>query len=387
MIEADRLARDFRDRFAAEATLFRAPGRVNLIGEHTDYNDGFVMPAALEQATWVAAARRPDMTIRVHSLMTGQTATFGLSEAEPGPRRDWSDYVRGVAVMLARAGHRLAGADMLVASDVPVGAGLSSSAALEVSIGYAMLRLAGAEVDLAQLALACQRAENEFVGMRCGIMDQLIACLGIADHVLMIDCRSLETRPVPLDPRARLVICNTMVRHALAGSEYNRRRRDCEEAVAILSQVLPEVRALRDISCDALEAHQALLPPTVYRRCRHVVTENERVLQMAEALAKRDLARCGLLMMQSHASMRDDYEISCRELDLMVEIASRLPGVFGARMTGGGFGGSAVALVAAEAVEEFSGRVAQDYRAATGLDPAIIPCTPGNGVRVVEREA
>jgi galactokinase len=383
VIEAHRLAEEFRQRFAAEPMLFRAPGRVNLIGEHTDYNDGFVMPAALEQATWVAAAGRNDATVRVHSQMTGQTAEFDLGQSDPQPRRDWSDYVRGVAVMLARAGHRLAGADMLIASDVPVGAGLSSSAALEVSSGYALTEIAGIEIDLTELALSCQRAENQFVGMRCGIMDQLIACKGVAGHALLIDCRSLETRPVPVDRRAQLMICNTMVRHKLAGSEYNRRRRECEEGVGILAKAVPGTRALRDVTLEMLNRHRSLLSDTVYRRCRHVITENARVTAAAEALAAGDLRRCGRLMAESHASLRDDYEVSCRELDLMVEIASRVPGAFGARMTGGGFGGAAVALVAVGAVESFKETVTRDYRLAAGLEPAILACTPGQGIVTV----
>lgn len=387
MIEAHWMSEQFKRRFSAAPKLFRAPGRVNLIGEHTDYNDGFVMPAALEQATWVAIARRNDSTVRVHSEMTGQTAEFDLDEANPQPRRDWTDYVRGVAVELAAAGHRLVGADMMIGSDVPVGAGLSSSAALEVSSGYALLRIAGIEVDLTGLALACQHAENEFVGMHCGIMDQLVACKGVAGHALMIDCRSLETRPVPIDRRGRLMICNTMVRHKLAGSEYNRRRRDCEEGVAILARAIPGIRALRDVSLEALDRHRALLSDVLYRRCRHVISENARVTGAADALAAGDLRRCGQLMAASHASLRDDYEVSCHELDRMVEIASGVPGVFGARMTGGGFGGSAVALIAVEAVERFRDTVVRDYRHATGLTPAILACTPGAGAAMVPVDA
>lgn len=383
MIDGRRLADDFRRRFSAEPALFRAPGRVNLIGEHTDYNDGFVMPAALQQATWIAIARRDDEMVRIHSELTGQTSKFDLKEADPTPRRDWTDYIRGVAVMLKRAGHGLVGADILVASDVPVGAGLSSSAALEVSIGYAFLRVAGGEIGLTDLAQVCQRAENEFVGMRCGIMDQLVACKGVAGHALLIDCRSLVTTPVPVDGRARLMICNSMVRHALAGSEYNRRRHDCEEAVATLAPRLPNLRALRDLSLEGLESHKSLLSELVYRRCRHIVTENGRVLAAANALLAGDLGLCGRLMAESHASLRDDYEVSCREVDQMVEIALSAAGVFGARMTGGGFGGSVVALVRTDAVEQFRETVARGYRGATGLTPTILSCTPGTGVGAV----
>ena len=230
----DPLIERFRQSFGGEARLYRAPGRVNLIGEHTDYNDGFVLPAALQQCTWIAAAARPEPRLRVSSLRAGETLEFALDDPDPRPRRDWSDYVRGVAIMLQRDGYRLTGADMLIDSDVPVGSGLSSSAALEVASGFALLDGAGQAIDLTRLALSCQRAENEFVGMRCGVMDQFASCRGAADRVLLLDCRSLEFRLSPVDPSVRLVICNSMVHHELAGSEYNRRREQCEDGVARL---------------------------------------------------------------------------------------------------------------------------------------------------------
>jgi galactokinase len=370
----------FRREFGGEPRLYRAPGRVNLIGEHTDYNDGFVLPAALELATFAAVSPRPDRRLRVRSLLMEETLEFDLDEADARPRKDWSDYVRGVAIMLERAGHRLTGADLLIWSEVPLGSGLSSSAALEVAVGYALVSAAGLTIDLTALALSCQRAENEFVGMRCGIMDQFIACHGAARRALLLDCRSLEWRLVPLDPKARLLICNSMVRHSHAASGYNDRRRDCEQGVALLSKALPGIKALRDVTIDQLEEHAALLPPVVYRRCRHIVTENDRTVRAAAALEAGDLALVGRLMAESHVSMRDDFEISCREVDAMVEIASRVPGVFGARMTGGGFGGCTISLVEADAVEGFKDTVVRAYREATGLDPTIFTCSPGAGV-------
>ena len=370
----------FRREFRAEPQLYRAPGRVNLIGEHTDYNDGFVLPAALELATYVAVARRGDKRLRVRSLLMNETREFDLDEKDPKSRKDWTDYVRGMAVMLARAGHALTGADLMVWSDVPVGGGLSSSAALEVAVGYALLSAAGIEIDLTALALTGQRAENEFVGMRCGIMDQFVACHGAAGRALLLDCRSLDWRLVPIDPKARLLICNSMVRHAHAASGYNDRRHDCETGVALLSKALPGIKALRDVSIDRLERHKDLLPPVVYRRCRHIVTENDRTVQAAAALEAGDLALCGRLMAESHVSMRDDFEISCREVDAMVDIAAQVPGVFGARMTGGGFGGCTISLVEAGAVAGFKDRVAKSYREATALDPVIFTCSPGAGV-------
>ncbi len=374
----------FRRLFGGEPKLYAAPGRVNLIGEHTDYNDGFVLPAALELTTVAAVAPRSDRKLRVHSLLMGETATFDLDEAEAKPRKDWSDYVRGVAVVLKDAGHHLAGADLMIDSDVPVGAGLSSSAAIEVATGYALLSNSGLPIDLTKLALSCQRAENEFVGMRCGIMDQFIACHGAAGHALLIDCRSLDRRLVPVDPTARLVICNTMVHHEHSAGEYNLRRRDCEDGVARLAKVLPGISALRDVTLEQLEAHADLLTPVIYRRCRHVVSENERTVRAADALEAGDLALFGRLMSESHASMRDDFEISCSEVDVMVELNAAVAGVYGARMTGGGFGGCTISLVEADAVETFRRQVAEGYRAATGLEAQIFTCSPGAGVGAVD---
>jgi galactokinase len=378
----DPLIEGFRQKFGGEARLYRAPGRVNLIGEHTDYNDGFVLPAALEQCTWIAAAARPEPRLRIASLRAGETLEFALDDPAPQPRRDWSDYVRGVAVMLQRDGYRLTGADMLIDSDVPVGAGLSSSAALEVASGFALLDVAGQAVDLTRLALCSQRAENEFVGMRCGVMDQFASCRGAKDRVLLLDCRSLEFRLSPVDPSVRLVICNSMVHHELAGSEYNRRREQCEEGVARLTSKLPGIRALRDVTEADLARHGALLSDIVFRRCRHVVTENDRVQRAASALEAGQVGEVGRLMQQSHVSMRDDYEISCREIDILVELAGRVEGVLGARMTGGGFGGCTINLVQADAVERFADEVGRGYKEATGLTPQFLVCRPGDGAGV-----
>ncbi len=373
----------FRQEFAGEPRLYRAPGRVNLIGEHTDYNDGFVLPAALELCTWVAAAARPDRRLRVQSLRVGAAIEFDLDDPAPGPRRDWSDYVRGVAVMLSRAGHRLVGANLLIDSEVPIGSGLSSSAALEVSTGYALLDLAGIAVDRTALALSCQRAENEFVGMRCGIMDQFVSCHGAAGHALLLDCRSLTFRLAPIAPSVRLVICNSMVRHELAAGEYNLRRAECERGVALLKPALPAIRALRDVGMADLTAHARALPELTLRRCRHVVTENDRVLCAGAALDAGEVEEFGRLMNASHVSMRDDYEISCRELDILVELAWRVEGVLGSRMTGGGFGGCTVSMVRADAVERFRASLAAGYLAATGITCEILVCSPGDGVGAV----
>jgi galactokinase len=292
---------------------------------------------------------------------------------------DWCDYALGVAVMLRRAGFSLPGASLLISSDVPIGAGLSSSAAIEVATAFALLSLSEARLPLPDLAKLCQRAENEFVGARCGIMDQFISCLGKADHALLLDCRSLDFKLVPMPPEVCLVICNTMVKHELSGGEYNRRRAECEEGVRILSQWYPGIRALRDLSPAQLEEHAKELPGTIYKRCAHVIHENQRTLDGAECLAKSDLCEFGKLMAESHRSLRDLYEVSCRELDLMVENAEGLPGFWGGRMTGGGFGGCTVNLVNASEAESFAATVAERYSQATRIKPDIHICFAAGG--------
>jgi galactokinase len=370
----------FTRRYGRAPRIFRAPGRVNLIGEHTDYNDGFVLPAALELCLSVAIAPRDDRRLRVHSLAFGASVEIDLDEASPRLRKDWSDYVLGVALVLERAGNRLAGADMMIGGDLPSGAGLSSSAALEVSTGYALLSTVGTAIDLVTLARWCRDAENDVVGMRCGIMDQLISCRGVSGHAVLIDCRSLEMRPVKIDPSVRLVICDTMVRHELTSGSYNLRRNECEQGVALLSGSLGAIAALRDVSPTALAMHAGLLPEPILRRCRHVIGENARVLRAVAALESGDLALCGRLMSESHLSLRDDYEVSCPELDLMVALAGGISGVLGSRMTGGGFGGCTLSLVETQAVDRFTETIGSAYRAATGKDPSIFACSPGPGV-------
>jgi galactokinase len=366
-----------RELFGGSARVYRAPGRVNLIGEHTDYNDGFVMPAAIGFACWAAVSPRNDFTLRIHSVNAGKSVEFDLLEQDPRPAKDWTDYVRGVAVQLKNAGQPVVGADLVLASDVPLGAGLSSSAALEVATAYALLGAAGSSMDRTEIAKLCQRAENEFVGARCGIMDQFIACHAEEGKLAMIDCRTLKCELVLLDRAARLVIANTMVKHELTGGEYNQRRAQCEEGVRRLRQRLPDVRALRDVSPEQLEANRDLLDDdAIFMRCLHVVTENRRVEETRAALERGDLNRAGECMMESHASLRDDYEVSCDELDIMVGIALEQPGIFGSRMTGGGFGGCTVSMVRTEAVDEFMKNLAAEYEARTGIRPDVYATSP-----------
>ena len=373
----------FQEIFGRKAQLYRAPGRVNLIGEHTDYNDGFVMPAAIGLYCWAAIAPRAGHHLQVHSTNFGATVSVDLWDQKLERRGDWSDYVVGTAWSLLNSGYEVTGADILIHGEIPLGSGLSSSAAIEVATAYALLDTAGQEIDLVTLAKACRRAENEFVGARVGIMDQFISANGRADHALMLDCRSLEVRSLPIPPDLRLVVCNTGVKHQLAGGEYNVRRAQCEEGVWRLAKALPSIKALRDVSPDELEEHRSLLPEMIYRRCRHVISENARVEAAAVSLRSGDLGRFGDLMAQSHRSLRDDYEVSCPELDLMVELAAGRPGVFGARMTGGGFGGCTVNLVEAPSAEVFQRAVSAEYERRTGLHPEIYALRAAEGVRAV----
>jgi galactokinase len=374
----------FRALYESDARLFRAPGRVNLIGEHTDYNDGFVFPAAIDFYTWVAIAPREDRRLIIRSENFSETAEFDLDDMTMQPSNDWASYVRGVAIVLERAGHELRGANMLILGEVPIGSGLSSSAAIEVASGYALMRAAGLEVNRTELALACQRAENEFVGTRCGIMDQFISSHGHRGKALMLDCRSLDYALFPLREDVRLVISNTMVKHELATGEYNARRAECEAGVRRLSQSLPHVRSLRDVTMQELEKYGGDLPELIYKRCRHVVSENERVAQSSAALGRGDLPAFGSLMADSHRSLRFDYEVSCPELDLMVELANEVDGVYGARMTGGGFGGSTINLVKADSVAAFVDMVSRGYERATGRAPEIYVSEAAEGVSPVE---
>lgn len=358
--------------------LFRAPGRVNLIGEHTDYNDGFVMPAAIGFYTWAAVAARSDNMLNVQSTAFGDVLLADINQTL-APRHLWFDYVIGVVDQLKRAGISLKGADMLISGDVPLGAGLSSSAAIEVATAVALSSISGENLNRKSLALLCQRAENEFVGMRSGIMDQFISANGRRDHAVLLDCRSLDFKLLPLPGKAKIVICNTMIKHQHASGEYNQRRKECEEGVKILSQFLPGIRALRDVSSEDLGKYQDRLPDRIRRRCRHVITENARVLRAAEMLEQDDLSGFGKLMYESHASLRDDYEVSCRELDIMVELASKLAGVYAARMTGGGFGGCAVALVTSAQADNFRRDIAAGYQRQTGILPEIYVSEAADG--------
>ena len=380
------LRQSFSRQFPAHKTpprIFRAPGRTNLIGEHTDYNDGFVLPSAIDRATYLAIAPRHDRALNIHSEHFNETIQFNLDEKNAAPQKHWSDYVRGITVLLQNSGVLVQGADVLIRSDIPLGAGLSSSASLEVATAFALLAQANRELPKLEIAKLCRRAENEFVGAHVGIMDQFVSCFGQSNHAIFLDCRSLTHEAVPLPMNIRLIMCNTMVKHEIASGAYNERRKNCEDAVAILKKVIPNIRALRDVTPALLQQHSNLLPDLLFRRAHHVVTENARVLSARAALINNDLESLGALMQKSHASLRDDYEVSCSELDVMVNLANSFPGCIGSRMTGGGFGGCTINLVLTDQVEEFAVHIREGYQGATGIAPEIYSCAASDGASEV----
>jgi galactokinase len=369
--------REFASRHGAPAAFIaRGPGRVNLIGDHTDYNDGFVLPMAIDRAVWIALRPRRDGRVSVHSLDFAETREFDPT-SETRDAEGWVEYIRGVAWALRQSGRAVCGWDGVTMGDVPVGAGLSSSAALELASARAFAAACSLPWAPEEMALLAQRAENEWVGVNCGIMDQLISAAGEAGHALLIDCRTLETRAVPLPDGTVVVVLDTATRRGLVGTAYNERRSQCEAAAAVLG-----VAALRDVDRATFERGESELNSVTRRRARHVITENARVLDAAEALADGDVQTVGRLMNESHASLRDDFEVSRDELDIMADVAATRPGCYGARMTGAGFGGCAVALVDSAVADEFTRDVAREYERATGLRPAIYVCAAAQGASV-----
>jgi len=374
LLEKDVLVAAYQGRWGCPPKwVVRAPGRVNLIGEHTDYSDGFVLPLAINRAIWIALEPREDQQVVVHSVDFGETATIELAtlaRAQPS----WQEYLKGVAWSLQEAGFRLKGWSGLLQGDVPLGAGLSSSAALEMATARAFAAASDLPWDPAGMARLGQRAENQWVGVNCGIMDQLISAVGRAEHAMLIDCRSLEAQPVPFPPGTAVVVLDTGTRRGLVDSAYNERRATVEAAARRFG-----VKALRDVSLARLNDEAASLDETTRRRARHVVSENQRTLDAAEAMRRGDAVTLGLLMNQSHASLRDDYEVSSDALDAMVQCALEQTGCYGARMTGAGFGGCAVALIDAQAAGEFGPAVAAGYQATTGHVPSVYVCRATEG--------
>jgi galactokinase len=358
--------------------VFRAPGRVNIIGEHTDYNLGFVLPMALDMATDVAIAPSADGKLRIHSEDRKETREFDAAAvAGLRPEHHWTDYPIGVAQEVVRAGFSIAPANLLIRSTVPDGSGLSSSAALEVSSALAFL--GGRAMDPLDLARLCQRAERNYVGMPCGIMDQYISVFGREHSAVEIDCRSLGHRFVSLPLGAAFVAVNTMVKHALAGSAYRDRVAECAAAVEGIRKMFPAVESLRDVSPEQFQAAEHLLSPVVARRARHIVTEDARVNRFVEASERGDLEAMGKLMVESHRSLQHDYEVSCEELDFLAEAALGIEGVYGARMTGGGFGGCTVSMMRPAAAPLFREKIAKAYEGKFGITPRVYECKPSAG--------
>jgi len=370
-------------RFAinpADVRFFSAPGRVNLIGEHTDYNDGFVLPVAINFRTVVAAAPADDSIIRVVAIDKNQTDEFDVTQPiTHHSTQGWSNYARGLAKILLDAGHRLAGMRLAVSGDVPTSGGLSSSASFEMALGHAFLQMSGLPVDGAALALAGQKAENNFVGVQCGVMDQFISALGKKDHALLIDCRDLTHNAIPIPPDTAIIVVDSGVQRGLVDSEYNLRRQQCEAAAAHFG-----VSALRDVDETMLAAGAKTLDPVVYRRARHIVTENARTLQTAEALRRGDMAALGPLMAASHHSMRHDFEITTPAIDTLVDILQHVPGVYGARMTGGGFGGSCIALAPQTAFDSVKTAVEKSYTGATSYRASVYLCRASAGAGEIQ---
>ncbi len=374
-----RVRREFARIHAGEPEqVARAPGRVNLIGEHTDYNDGYVLPMAIDRAVWIAFRPRLEPRVSLYSLDYEELAEIDLHHLSHDTPR-WMGYVAGVAWAMQEAGFHLEGWDGVVVGDVPIGAGLSSSAALELAAAQAFATTSSIAWDAARMARLCQRAENEWMKVECGIMDQLTAASGVSGHALLIDCRSLEIETVALPPGLSVIVLDTNTRRGLVESAYNERRRQCEQAARFFG-----VPALRDVNEDLFAARSPELDSTTRKRARHVITENERTLQAVAALNRQRLERLGALMNASHASLRDDFEVSSRELDQMAACARGLDACYGARMTGAGFGGCAVALVQSDKADDFARRTAVCYENASGLRPEVYICQAAQGAALVD---
>jgi len=370
-------------RFQSEPSIFVAPGRVNLIGEHTDYAEGFVMPAAIEFATLAAISPRTDGKVVFYSENFGEEYSYDAAALPRQREGRWTDYPMGVLAVLAGEGHTIPAFSLSLWGDVPVASGLSSSAAVEVATALAVSHLAGADYPGPVLARLCQRAENEFVGANCGIMDQFISANGAEDHALLLDCRDLSYKLAPIPHSVALVIANTMVKHSVAGGEYTSRRAEVEEACAAIAKHRPEVRFLRDATVSDLEKWGGEMSPNALKRARHVITENTRTLAAAEALIKHDLKGLGILMAEAHRSYSQDFEASCVEADAMVALAQDLPGLIGARLTGGGFGGCTINLVEVEKAAEFAEALAARYTSEIGIVPQIHICHASGGAHRV----
>ena len=377
-LDNERALREHRQRFGRDGQLFAAPARVNLIGEHTDYTGGLVMPMAIDFRTAAVISPREDGKAVFYSANFAEEAAFEIAVLGRAGGV-WSDYPAGVLWSLLQEGAAVGGFSMTLMGDVPLGAGLSSSASIEVATAMALLSHAGMTLPLEKIATLCRRAENEYVGAKSGIMDQFVVTGGVAHRVMLLDCRSLEYELLPLPEQERVVICNSMVKHEVATGEYGDRRDEVEAGQAVLRRERPGIELLRDATLEDLEACRGKMSPESGARCRHIITENGRVMEARAALLAGDMERFGALMVEAHASMRDDFAASCEEVDRLVEIAMGRPGCFGARITGGGFGGCTVNVVSVEQTDQFVEAVRREYAVATGIDAQCFVCEPSDG--------
>ncbi len=374
MITIGEMREHYREVFGGDIrglSVARAPGRVNLIGGHTDYNEGFVLPIALERYVWAAAKRNEGDTVNLYAADFDEKYSFNLNDAEFDENHPWANYVMGVADEMRKKGHRLGGVNMVIKGDVPQEVGLSSSAAIEIATAKVFAAVFNEKIDPVDLAYIGKSAENNFVGVQCGVMDQFVSVLGRPNHTLFIDCRTNQYSLIPFDPSFSVAVVNTTVKRDLASSAYNERKSQCEEGVRVLRRSLPSVRALRDVSLEELEKHRSDLSKVVFKRCRHVISENARVLEAVEAQKKGDIMRLGELMYESHISLRDDYEVSCQELDILLDAAREIRGTLGARMTGAGFGGCTVNILRRKYTESFIREIKDRYKDATGLQAEV----------------
>jgi galactokinase len=378
-VEREQALRGHRQRFGQVGRVFAAPARVNLIGEHTDYTGGFVMPMAIDFQTVAVVSAREDGRAVFYSGNYGEEAAFEIASLARIPGGSWSDYPTGVLWSLGKEGIAVCGFNMSLTGDVPLGAGLSSSASVEVATAMALLGHAAVELPLEKVAILCRRAENEYVGAKSGIMDQFAVSGCVANRAMLLDCRSLEYELLPLPDQVRVVICNSMVKHAVATGEYGDRSAEVEAGQAVLRRERPGVKLLRDATLEDLEACRGMMSAASFKRCRHIITENERVMKARVALLEDDMERFGSLMVEAHASFRDDFAASCEEVDLLVALAMQQADCFGARITGGGFGGCTVNVVRAEAADRFVATLRREYAAKTGIDADCFVCTPSDG--------
>ncbi len=389
MQDLNKLWMIFKDKFADTGLTkgaFSAPGRVNLIGEHTDYNDGFVLPMAIEKEVIMLGQLRNDRRVRVFDFGYNTEIDFSLDKLIPLRKNTWANYLMGVVDEMQKAEYILQGANLIFKSNIPRKAGLSSSAALEVVTALAIAELNSLKIGPVKMARLCQQAENNFVGVACGIMDQYVSCLGQKNYALFIDCRSNNYKPVPFkDHNYQIVICNSKIQRSLVNSEYNKRREECKIATKFFKHKLNlEIRALRDITIDEYKKYQGQLPEVIARRAKHVISENYRVQTGVEALREGNFLAFGQLMIESHQSLKDDYEVSCAELDLLVDLALKQEGVLGARMTGAGFGGCTVNLLERDYVDTFKKSIKNEYKEITGINPDIYVTRPTEGAKVLE---